>query len=225
MSHVCRPRKELCRSLCDKAAERAETLRFNVEVGLALVGDRFVGVAPVMIQMHSGVVCLAPLLVALGQDPHWANLPKKVKQPLLDIAGHERLHASEFVIAAFQQPPSLDWFAKQVVVEMARLLDAYVVGRADPPTPAMPTHTTSTPSKTAAAKSSIDVSPYKDEDNDYNRRQMLQRYFLAGRQSFEGQQSLSCAIDASRVGKKGVTLIAIARGNNAAMWAPPQAFG
>lgn len=49
------------------------------------------------------------------------------------------------------------------------------------------------------------------------------RYFFAARRKFASPDFLSIAINASRVARKKVSLTVMAKPDNVAMWAPPQA--
>lgn len=55
-------------------------------------------------------------------------------------------------------------------------------------------------------------------------RQLLQ-YFCAGRECFQGEQFVSAAFDASRVGGRSTLVGFVASTQNRGMWLPPQALG
>lgn len=56
-----------------------------------------------------------------------------------------------------------------------------------------------------------------------NRRDLVCRYFFAGRKLFEGQKTFSFSTDATRLGKRACLVTALALPSNQMMWTPPQA--
>lgn len=57
-----------------------------------------------------------------------------------------------------------------------------------------------------------------------NRKDLVCRYFFAGRKSFEQKGVLSLSTDATRLGKRSVLVTALALPDNTMMWTPPQAL-
>jgi hypothetical protein len=57
-----------------------------------------------------------------------------------------------------------------------------------------------------------------------HRSDMCCRYLLAGRGAFYSESMLSISVDAARIGKLNRMLVAIAKPDGTAMWAPPQAI-
>lgn len=133
--------------------------------------------------------------------------------------------------------PPLRWFAQQVVWQLGRMLDDHFVAKVEPPKvrPVAPIVDLITPRKVAPKEPSGLVEEQDGGAEHWRaRKQKLFRYFMAGRAAFDVDRrtewndfgagvSQSVAIDASRVSKRKVNLVLLAREDNTAMWAPPQA--
>lgn len=225
---------ELLRSLLAKLHDFDTKLRVNADMDSLWVWEATAGRYPLLLPMARCVVDLRPLRQAMSDRAHPMYIAMSVcRASFGDILEQDFIELHMLLIGCLRLGPPFYWFTKQLVYAVGSLLDICVRQRAAaaypevllaPRTPSSPAPTASSLAPSTSRRAGSDISLYEEDGSVHSRQQRLQRYFFVGRSVFEDAGCISLAVDASRVSKQAVTLVAICRPDNQAMWAPPQAL-
>ena len=213
------PAERFLESLLRDLYWTSATIRINVDAASELIAGPCIGHCPLFLPLGRCVVDVSALADALRGRSSEARAFRHSRGRAPVEKAESTMQQHVLLVRLLGAGPQLHWLTKQFLWQAGDLLDGIVARTLD--TPAVlraPLAIADTQGTPASA-----LLPKAKSVHWRNRRPRLQRYFMACREHFDGARSLSCSIDASRVGRKQVFLLALALPDNCSAWAPPQA--
>ena len=213
------PAERFLESLLRDLYWTSATIRINVDAASELIAGPCIGHCPLFLPLGRCVVDVSALADALRGRSSEARAFRHSRGRAPVEKAESTMQQHVLLVRLLGAGPQLHWLTKQFLWQAGDLLDGIVARTLDTPAVLRARLALAGTEGTPASA----LLPKAESVHWRNRRPRLQRYFMACREHFDGARSLSRSIDASRVGKKQVFLLALALPDNCSAWAPPQA--
>lgn len=230
----------VCKSEREKAVHMTECimaeigipqfkLRLNCDANAYHIGRECIGKDPLWLKVEQGMVDLSVLHVEMANNnsAFVVTAHRNSRADLSFLQSSTAMPLSELLIETLKRGPTLYWMAQQFLWQLGDLFDIRLLCRIRPTE--IDLLSDDCPMKQAALatpqnKAVVPLTETVDQGSHWRcRRLRLHKYFMAGREAFEGAPVLSLSVDAARVAKRKIQSTALVLPSNEAFWAPPQA--